>query len=104
MCCRTGNKDKKGDHDDSLWCLCVSADGVRCLLALIAHMFMSQQSTEGVVTVLVKVLVCLEMQRWMCDHVISRTRLCCRPFVTIYCVLVSADTFVLQNSILGHSR
>ena len=21
----------------------------------------------------------------MCDHVISRTRLCCRPFVAIYC-------------------
>ena len=36
----------------------------------------------------------------MCGHRVSRTRLCCRPFVTIYCVPVPADTFVLQNSVL----
>ena len=33
-----------------------------------------------------------------CDHVILRTLSCCRPFVTIYCAGVSADTCASQTS------
>ena len=40
----------------------------------------------------------------MCDHVISRTHVCCRHFVTnLYSVGVSADTLVLQNDSWGDS-
>ena len=43
-------------------------------------------------------------RRWVCDHVVSCTHLCCRPFVTNYSVGVLADKkFLLQSSIWGHS-
>ena len=48
---------------------------------------------------------CSAWGRRRCDHVISRTHLCCRHFVTMFIAWdgVSADTTVLQNSSWGHS-
>ena len=40
-------------------------------------------------------------RRWVCDHVISRAHLYCKPFVTIYCVGVSADTNCVVELYLG---
>ena len=37
----------------------------------------------------------------MCDHVISRAHLYCKPFVTIYCVGVSADINCVVELYLG---